>query len=122
MNACCRAGPSPNGAGSFADVLGVDGTRARARALASLDPDVFLAAVDGSGLSGAQPDAALPCPILVLRADPAFGPAFTADHETRFRSANPHAQVEVMHNASHFIHDEQPERFLLKLHRFLDAL
>ena len=117
-----RAGPSPNGAGSFADVLGVDGTRARARALASLDPDVFLAAVDGSGLSGAQPDAALPCPILVLRADPAFGPAFTADHETRFRSANPHAQVEVMHNASHFIHDEQPERFLLKLHRFLDAL
>lgn len=117
-----RSGPSPNGAGSFADVLGVDGTRARARALASVDPDVFLAAVDGSGLVGAQPDAALSCPILVLRADPAFGPAFTAEHEARFRSANPYADVEVIHGASHFIHDEQPERFLLKLHKFLDAL
>ena len=92
-----RSGPSPNGAGSFADVLGVHGTRARARGLASVDPDVFLAAVDGSGLAGAQPDAALGCPILVLRADPPFGPAFTAEHEARFRSTNPHAEVKVVH-------------------------
>ena len=117
-----RSSPSPNGAGSFADVLGMDGTRARARALASLDPAVFLAAVDGSGLAGFQPDAPLRCPVLVLRADPAFGPAFTAEHEARFRSTNPHADVEVIHTASHFIHDEQPERFLLKLHRILDAV
>lgn len=117
-----RSGPSPNGAGSFADVLGVHGTRTRALALASVDPDVFLVAVDGSGLAGAQPDAALTGPILVLRADPALGPAFTAEHEARFRSTNPHAKVEVIHGASHFIHDEQPERFLLKLHRFLDEL
>ena len=117
-----RTSPSPNGAGSFADVLGVEGTKARARGLASVDPDVFLAALDGSGLVGAQPDAALGCPILVLRADPAFGAAFTAEHEARFRSTNPHADVEMIHGASHFMHDEQPERFLLKLHRFLDAL
>ena len=117
-----RTFPSPNGAGSFADVLGVEGTKARARGLANVDPDVFLAALDGSGLLGAQPDAALGCPILVLRADPAFGPAFTTEHEARFRSTNPHADVEMIHGASHFIHDEQPERFLLKLHRFLDAL
>jgi len=117
-----RSGLSPNGAGSFADVLGVEGTRARARGLASVDPDVFLAAVDGSGLVGAQPDAALRCPILVLRADPTFGAAFTAEDEPRFRSTNPHAEVEVVHGASHFIHDEQPERLLLKLHRFLDTL
>ncbi|MDR3650949.1 MAG: alpha/beta hydrolase [Acidimicrobiales bacterium] len=117
-----RSAPSPNGAGSFADVLGVEGTRARARGLASLDPDVFLSAVDGSGLVGAQPGAALQCPVLVLRADTAFGPAFTAEHEARFRSANSRAEVEVIHGASHFIHDEQPERFLLKLHKFLDAL
>jgi len=117
-----RTSPSPNGTGSFADVLGVDGTRARARGFASVDPDVFLAAIDGSGLLGAQPDAALRCPTLVLRADPAFGPAFTTEHEARFRSTNPHADVEMIHGASHFIHDEQPERFLLKLRRFLDAL
>jgi|ERR1700688_1014882 len=117
-----RSSPSPNGAGSFADVLGVEGTKARARGLASVDPDVFLAAVDGSGLVGAQPDAALGCPILVLRADPAFGAAFTAEHEARFCSANPHVEVEVVHGASHFIHDEQPERFLLKLQGFLDTL
>jgi len=117
-----RSAPSPNGAGSFADVLGEDGTRARARGLASLDPDVFLAAVDGSGLAGTTPDAALACPVRVLRADPTLGPAFTAEHEARFRTKNPNADVVVIHGASHFIHDEQPGHFLLELRGFLDTL
>jgi len=113
---------SPNGAGSFADVLGVEGTRARARGLASLDPDVFLPALDGTGLAGAQPDATLPCPVRLLRADPTLGKGLTDENEARFRSSNPHAEVEMVHGASHFIHDEQPERFLLELHRLFDTL
>lgn len=116
------SGPSPNGAGSFADVLGEDGTWARARGLASVDPEVFLAAVDGSGLAGARPDAALACPVRILRADPDLDAAFTAEDEARFRSTNGHAEVAVIHGASHFIHDEQRERFLLELHGFLDAI
>jgi pimeloyl-ACP methyl ester carboxylesterase len=120
--AVLRAGPSPNGAGSFADVLGAEGTLARARGLASVDPDVFLAAIDGSGLAGAQPYATIPCPVRVLRADPAFGAAFGADHEARFRSTNRHADVQLLQGASHFIHDEMPESFLLELQAFIDAL
>jgi len=58
---------------------------------------------------------------LVLRADPALGPPFTTEHEARF-SQRTSCDVEMIHGASHFIHDEQPERFLLKLRRFLDAL
>ena len=120
--ALLRTSPSPNGAGTFADVLGEDGMRARARGLASLDPDVFLTAVDGTGLVGATPDAKLACPVRVLRADSTFGPAFAAEDEARFRSTNPHADVTVIHGASHFIHDEQPQRFLLEVHGFIDAL
>lgn len=119
--AMLRAASSPNGAGSFAEVLGVDGTRARARGLASLDPDVFLPALDGTGLAGAQPDATLPCPVRVLRADPALGKGFSDEDEARFRSSNPKAKVEMVHGASHFIHDEQPERFLLELEDLFDA-
>lgn len=120
--ALLQAAPSPNGAGSFADVLGVDGTRARARGLASLDPDVFLPALDGTGFAGVQPDATLPCPVRVLRADPALGKGFSDEDAARFRSSNRKAEVEMVDGASHFIHDEQPERFLLELEDLFDAL
>lgn len=116
------ASPSPNGAGTFADVLGEQGTRARAQALASLDPGVFLAALDGSGLAGAEPDAAIGCPVRVLRADPALGAAFTSAHESRFLAANPDAHVVTIGGASHFIHDEQPDRFLEEFESLLAEL
>jgi pimeloyl-ACP methyl ester carboxylesterase len=115
--------PSPNGAGSFADVLGPDRTRARAEGLASLDPDVFLPLLDGSAMADATPDAAITCPVVVvLRADPRFGATFSAEDETRLLSVDPHAQVKMIEGASHFIHDEQPERVLAELDALLDAL
>jgi pimeloyl-ACP methyl ester carboxylesterase len=117
-----RVVPSPNGAGSFADVLGPDGTRARAEGLASLDPDVFLPLLEGSALTGVTPEAAIRCPLVVLRADPRIGATFTAEDETRLLSVDPHAQVKMIEGASHFIHDEQPERFLLELDALLGAL
>lgn len=114
--------PSPNGAGSFADVLGPDGTRARAEGLASLDPDVFLPLLDGSAMAGATPDVAIKCPLVVLRADPRLGATFTAEDETRLLSVDPHAQVKMIEGASHFIHDERPERVLAELDAVLGAL
>jgi pimeloyl-ACP methyl ester carboxylesterase len=117
-----RVAPSPNGAGSFADVLGPAGTRALAQSLATIDPEVFAPVADGSGLDGVQPDAPLACPIRVLRADPSLGGTFTDADEARFRLSNPHAHIDVVHGASHFIHDEHPERFLAEVHAFLDSL
>jgi pimeloyl-ACP methyl ester carboxylesterase len=114
--------PSPNGAGSFADVLGPDGTRARASGLANLDPDVFLPVLDGSALTGATPEVAVDCPLVVLRADPKLGSTFTAEHEARLLSVDPQAEVKMIEGASHFIHDEQPERFLFELDSLLDRL
>jgi pimeloyl-ACP methyl ester carboxylesterase len=117
-----RVVPSPNGAGSFADVLGPDGTRARAEGLARVDPDVFLPLLDGSAMAAATPDALIKCPLVVLRADPRLGATFTAEDEARLLSVDPQAQVKMIEGASHFIHDEQPERVLAELDALLDAL
>lgn len=107
--------PALNGAGTMAQVLGPDGTRAMAESFSRLDPDIFTAAIDGSAISGSPDHPALACPAVVLRADPALGPAFTADDEARFLKAHPHARVVVVEGASHAIHDEQPNRFLDEL-------
>jgi pimeloyl-ACP methyl ester carboxylesterase len=114
--------PSRTGKGTMADLFGEAGTRAQARAMAHLDPEVYSAAIDGTGLAGAAPGTPLSCPIRVLRADPALGPAFTAEHEVRFRATNPHAVVREIEGASHLIHDEQPERFLSEVCALLDEL
>jgi pimeloyl-ACP methyl ester carboxylesterase len=108
--------PALNGAGTMADVLGPDGTRAMAESFSRLDPDIFTAAIEGSAISG-QPDLSIPleCPAVVLRADPALGPAFSTDDEARFLQTNPLARVVVVEGASHAIHDEQPARFLDEL-------
>jgi pimeloyl-ACP methyl ester carboxylesterase len=108
--------------GTLADLLGDEGTRAQARAMAALDPEVFTAAIDGTGLAGAAPETPLSCPIRLLRSDPARGSAFTAEHEARFRRTNPHAVVTEIEGASHLIHDEQPERVLSEVRALLDDL
>jgi pimeloyl-ACP methyl ester carboxylesterase len=105
--------PALNGHGTMADVLGPDSTRAMAEAFSRLDPEIFTPAIDGNAISG-TPDLSKPlaCPAVVLRADPAIGPAFTATDEERFLRTNPHARVVLVEGASHQIHDEQPSHFL----------
>jgi pimeloyl-ACP methyl ester carboxylesterase len=83
---------------------------------------VFTPAIDGTALAGAQPDVPLPCPVAVLRADPALGAAFTADDEARFLATNPHAAVESVEGASHAIHDEQPDRVLAAIGSLLERV
>jgi pimeloyl-ACP methyl ester carboxylesterase len=120
--AMMRAAPSMGGHGTMADVFGEAGTRAQARAMAGLDPQIFTPALDGTALAGADPEVALGCPTLVIRADPALGAAFTADDEKAFIATNPGASVVVVEGASHLIHDEQPDRFFAEVKAFLDAL
>jgi pimeloyl-ACP methyl ester carboxylesterase len=47
-----RSTPAMTGKGTFADVLGEEGTAASARAMFSLDPEVFTPAIEGVGLLG----------------------------------------------------------------------
>ncbi len=112
-------GAGSGGTGSMADLLGPERTRALALGLARLDPDVFLPALDGTGLRGVRRDVAVACPVLVLRADPAFSPAFSEAHAASFQAVNPHATVKMVPGASHLLHDEQPDRFLTELESFL---
>jgi pimeloyl-ACP methyl ester carboxylesterase len=107
--------PALNGEGTLAEVIGPEGSHAMAEAFSQLDPDIFTPAIDGSGIRGADLSQPLSRPVVVLRADPALGPAFTEDDATRFLETNPHARIVVFEGASHAIHDEQPARFLDEL-------
>jgi len=114
--------PNRSGNGTMADLFGEARTRAQARAMAGLDPQIYTAAIDGTGLAAAAPETRLPCPIRLLRADPALGAAFSAEDETRFRATNPHAIVTEVEGAGHLIHDEQPARVLSEVRALLDDL
>ncbi len=120
--AVLNAVPSPRARGSAAGELGPEGTRLRAVEFSRIDPDVFLPALDGTGLDGARPDLPLPCPALVIRADPSLGAAFTAENEKQFRITNPEAQVTVVLGAGHLVHEEEPERFASELEAFVGRL
>lgn len=121
--AMIRSAPALNGrGGTLADVLGAEGTRAQAHAMANFDPEVFTPAIDGVLLASLQPEAPLTPPTILLRADPALGAAFTAEDEVRFLAANPDATVIVVEGASHMIHDEQPELFVAELTSVLKSI
>jgi pimeloyl-ACP methyl ester carboxylesterase len=120
--AALAAVPSRRGRGSLADVLGPEGIHVRAVEFSRIDPDVFLPALDGTGLEGARPDLALSCPALVIRADPSLAAAFTAENEQQFRATNAEAEVIVVLGASHLVHEEEPERFASELEVFLGRL
>lgn len=108
--------PSMNGSGTMAEAIGAEGVHVMAEAFSRLDPEVLTPAINGTAISGApDPSATLGCPVVVVRADPALGAAFTPEDEERFLKANAHARVVEFAGASHAIHDEQPERFLAEL-------
>jgi pimeloyl-ACP methyl ester carboxylesterase len=120
--AMMRAAPSMGAKGTMADLLGDDGVRAWATAMASLDTGIFSTAIDGTGLVGANPDIPLGCPTVVLRAEDNGGAAFTAEDAISFGSTNPDATVVLFEGASHLIHDEEPDRFLDEVEAFFKGL
>lgn len=120
--AALAAVPSRRRRVATTDVPDAEGIHLRAVEFARIDPDVFLPALDGTGLMGARPDVPLSCPVLVIRADPSLGASFTAENEQRFRTTNPAAEVTVVLGASHLVHEEEPERFASELDAFLGRL
>ncbi len=108
--------PSLNGRGTMADVIGPEATYAMGEAFSQLDPEIFTPAISGEAITG-RPDLnkKLDRPVVVMRADPALGPAFTAEDEELFVTTNPQARVVLVEGASHQLHDEKPARFLDEL-------
>ena len=120
--AMLRVAPAMSAKGTMAETLGDNGVRAQARAMASLDPQIFTPAIDNTALAGADPHVPLGCPTLVLRAEESLGAAFSAADEADFLATNPDATVTKIEGASHLIHDEQPDRFRDEVEGFLKIL
>jgi len=117
-----RGAPAMGGTGTMTEMLGEEGARAQARAMASLDPEVFTPALDGTALAGVDPCAPLGCPTVVLRADPTMGAAFSPEDERDFVAANPHAKVTLFEGAGHLLHDALPDRYIRELSDFLTSV
>ena len=112
--------PSPAG-GIAADHQSPAAIESRVDAFLLCDPDVWEPAINGGALSGYDPDAEITCPITVLQADPALGPALFPDHAERLRANLPHATVALIDGAPHGIHSHTTAtaRYLQHLHSLL---
>lgn len=116
--AALAAVPGRRRRGSDAPGPDPEAVHVRAVEFSRIDPDVFLPALDGTGLVGARPDVPLPGPALVVRADPALGAVFTTEDERQFRATNPGAEVTVVLGAGHLVHEEEPGPFAAELDAF----
>jgi pimeloyl-ACP methyl ester carboxylesterase len=99
--------PSPAG-GVAANHQTAEAIDSRVDAMMHSDPDVWGPAIHGGALSGYDPNARIVCPLTILQADPAMGPALFPDHAERQRKANPDADVAFIKGAPHGIHDFIP--------------
>ena len=112
--------PSPF-AESTTDRLVPGGLRAGALALMRVDLGTVEAAISSDTWSDFDADAALPRPVTVLRADPAFGAVFLPDQAVRFMHAVPDAEILLMDGLGHGIHTDRfgLDRYLAALDDFL---
>jgi len=62
---------------------------------------------------------AIRCPILILRGG--RSPALSDETTRRIEAANPHARVITYPEAHHWVHDDEPQRFLSDVAAFLAA-
>jgi pimeloyl-ACP methyl ester carboxylesterase len=109
---------SPHPAGDkLGDHLYEDALVARAGALSRMDPDAITSAIDGTTFGGYDADRPIHCPATVVRADPAYEPAFLPEHEERLHRSSPHVDVIPMPGAAHNIRGDRATREL-----YLDAL
>jgi pimeloyl-ACP methyl ester carboxylesterase len=102
----------------------VEALDARVDAFQLCDPAVFDAAIAGEVFAGYDADAPIACPLVVLRADPAMGPAFFPEHEARLRRAAPQARIHEIDGAPHGIHYDRDAgpRYLAHLDALLAAV
>lgn len=115
--ASASAAPRMNGGGTLGDMLGPEGIGRYAKALMDV-ADVLGDALEYKA-SSFDPFRPLRAPVHVLRGEPRLGAGFRREDEATFLATNPHATVELVAGAGHLIHDEQPERFIDDVSRFL---
>lgn len=109
---------SPHPAGDkLGDHLHEDALVARAGALSQMDPGAITSAIDGTTFGGYDADRAIHCPATVVRADPAYEPAFLPEHEERLHASSPQVDVIEMPGAAHNIRGDRATREL-----YLDTL
>jgi pimeloyl-ACP methyl ester carboxylesterase len=86
------------------DTTPADEHTERCLTLSRWDPTAMEAAVNGIVWRNFDPLTPLPCPVTIVRADPACGAVFTPDDATTFRRHNPAAHVVEIRHAGHSIH------------------
>ena len=98
-----------------------DEATARCLSLHRWDPTTMEAAVAGIVWRGFDPEAAVSCPLTIVRADPTLA-VFTADDADRFSRAHPHAHIHEVAGASHTVHASPTlDAYLSHLKAFLAA-
>lgn len=116
------AGGAPRRLGDVRDAASL---RFTARCLIDTDPAVFTPLLDGTWLAG-QPWretlAAIRCPVLLLRADPALGGMLPPDDADEIERAIGDVTRVECRGVGHAIHGQAPELLARFLVPFLDAL
>lgn len=87
------------------DRIGREAVEDIALGLLRFDPAAMDAAIGDEMWTGFDPLAPIACPIVVLRADPAAGAVFTAEHVEPFVAAHPGAVVHLAPEQGHSIHE-----------------
>ncbi len=117
-----RSAPAGEYESLVAAIVASEDLAERAEALTRWDPSTMQAAVDGIVWRGFDPEAAVSCPITILRADPAMNAVFKPDHAPRVLAANPHANIVFVPGAAHNIHTGPTKAtYLAELDAFLAA-
>lgn len=103
--AALGAQPMPDG-GTRADRSNPAHLLGGARGLLRLDPTTIDSVINGETWVGLDPTIPVACPVTVLRADPTVGAVFTAENETSYLAAVPHAEVFMAPGQAHGIHED----------------
>ncbi|MBT4074438.1 MAG: alpha/beta hydrolase [Chloroflexi bacterium] len=97
-------------------------SRALARNLIKLDPDVFTLALDGGKQLDFDPDdliGRVTCPMLIMRADPENGSAVKEEDAKWAAEKNPLVSHILIEGSAHEIHHSHRDEFVKKVHEFI---
>jgi pimeloyl-ACP methyl ester carboxylesterase len=111
--------PASRGGGTLADELGDEGMQRMALSLFSCDPEALTPAIDGGLWESFDPDRRIEAPVCVLRAEPALGAGFFAEHAGHFVTTHRDAEVHLVSGASHSIKVDELDVFMEHLTGFL---
>ena len=115
-----RTSPSPMG-GVASDHQSERQIRSRAYQLQTFDPSCLGPAIDGRVFAEFDSSHPIPCPVIVLAANPKFGAAFRDGDRERLAAHSPHAIVVAFPEVGHSIRGAtvSSARFLRELDTFV---